>query len=598
VHQVFVLIDNFNLTNCFRRIAILAAPVLGLIFLALGTAAQDRVVNLEVSGDPSQSRIEIRNPSPSPVTFTLGVNDQLFENQEALQDAIRATQATACSGLEHTEAVNLPCATFEKIAGSLNHHIELTDQFTDQSFAGIARWWASSPMLAVNSFGFGTCGTFAYVNAKLWESLGYDVRLRDLNGHTVTEVYVDERWVLFDGDLRGFFVNDGHLVGMDDLFANPELAEIGVASHSLPGTRPGDYPSAGLEYYKHLVEASTGTWRDVKEVPPGTDDWRELTFTLPPNSRLILGEPETSRCLYPENADIAALYGNHVTDPPFQYAVLELADGTTVDMENGLFPALVTGTYCLNAVYVNGIVTTTNFNEIEQFRYSRRFAREFQNLQATEDVKIHYMLNSKFAVRENNEVRLHGEGVESLEVVATDRPASTATAPPCIDPPRPGAVPVLKSAATSSSYGDETLAANLIDGKFVTRWTSALQYTPKTQMIVLDLGSPREIRGIRWAPDPQYGMLSPSSIAVQTSRTGAQIEDAGRVDQYEPSSVDWKRHDFTPRVARYVLLFMTPRPHFLVRGTYQSTLGEIEVIDASEPPLSAKRKPASASGGQ
>lgn len=592
MHQGFVLNVNLNPTNCFRN-AVFVVAVLGPTLLAAPQAdAQDRVVNLAVSGDPSQSRIEIRNPSPDPITFTLGVNDQLFENQQALQDAIRATPVTACSGLEHTEAVNLPCATFEKIAGSLNHHIELTDQFTDQSFAGIARWWASSPMLAVNSFGFGTCGTFAYVNAKLWESLGYDVRLRDLNGHTVTEVYVDGRWVLFDGDLRGFFVNDGHLIGMDDLFANPELAEVGVASRSLPGTRPGDYPSGGLEYYKHLVEASTGTWRNVKEVPPGTDDWRELTFTLPPNSRLILGEPETSRCLYPENADIAGQYGDHVTDPPFQYAVLELADGTLTNIENGLFPALVTGTYCLNAVYVNGVVTTTDFNELERFRHSRRFAREFDNLQATSDVKIHYMLNSKFGVRQNNEVRLHGEGVESLEVVAAERPAVIATAPPCIDPPRPGAVPVLKSAATSSSYGDETLAANLIDGKFVTRWTSALQYTPKTQMIVLDLGSPRQIRGIRWSPDPQYGMLSPSSITVQTSKTGAQIDDAGRVDQYEPSSVDWKRLDFSPREARYILLFMTPRPHFLVRGTYQSTLGEVEVIDASEPLPSAIRKSA------
>ena len=592
------MIDKLNLTNRFRRTAVIAAPVLGLILLAApGTAAQDRVVNLEVSGDPSQSRIEIRNPTSNPITFTLGVNDDLFENQEALLDAIRAHQATACSGLDHTDAVNLPCATFEKIAGSLNHHIELTDQFTDQSFSGIARWWASSPMLAVNSFGFGTCGTFAYVIGKLWDALGYDVRLRDLNGHTVSEVYVDGKWALFDGDLRGFFVDNGHLIGMDDLFANPELADIGVASRSLSDTRPGDYPSAGLEYYKHLVEASTGVWRDVKEVPPGTDDWRDLIFTLPPNARLILGEPETSRGLYPENADLAALYGDHVTDPPFQYAVLELADGTTGNIENGLFPALVTGTYCLNAVYVNGVVTTTEFNEIERFRYSRRFARAFENVQATTDVKIYYMLNSKFAVRQNNEVRLHGEGVESLEVVAGTRPASTATAPPCIDPPNPGAVPVLKSAATSSSYGDESLAANLIDGKFVTRWTSALQYTAKTQMIVLDLGSSREIRGIRWAPDPQYGMLSPSSIAVQTSRTGAQLEEAGRVDQYEPSSVDWTRLDFSPRAARYILLYMTPRPHFLVRGTYQSTLGEIEVIDASEPPASAKRK-VSASGGR
>lgn len=586
------MIDKLNLTSHFRN-AVLVVAVLGMFLPAAPeAAAQDRVVDLPVTGDLSQARIEIRNPTAEPITFLLGVDDQLFEHQQALLAHIQASDATSCDDLANAEAFNIPCAAFEKTSASLNHHIELTDQFTEESFSGTARWWASSPMLAINSFGFGTCGTQSYVLGKLWEALGYDVRLRDLNGHTVTEVYVDERWSLLDADLRGFFVNEGHVIGMDDLFANPELAAPLVASRSL-GPRPGDYPSAGLEYYEHLVSASTGTWRDVKEIPVGADDWRDLTITLPPNARLILAEPETSRCLYPENADLAGDYGD-VTDPPFQYAVMEVPAGTVAEIQNGLFPAVVTGDYCLDAVYVNGIVSTTNFNEIDQFRFSRRFAREFRNIQANTDLKIYYMLNSKFAVRADNQVRLHGEGVENLELaVLSESTGSGPAESPCIDPVRPPSSP-LKAAATSFAYGDEKLAANLVDGKFVSRWTSAVLYTPKTQMVVLDFVTPRVIRGIRWAPDPQYGMLSPSSIVVQTSEDGRQLQEAVSVSGYEPLTVDWTQRDFTPRSARYVLLFLTPRPHFLVNKAYQVTLGEVEIIEGEAPAAKTKRAAAAA----
>jgi hypothetical protein len=551
----------------------LFATILGAL---PGAAATERVVKLPVRGHLDEARIEIRNPSLQPITFSLGVNDQLFEDRRALLASIKAGRAEACRGLEDSKAVMVPCVAFEKTAAALNHHIELTDQFTDESYAGHPRWWMTSPMLAVNSFGFGTCGTFAYVLGKLWRALGYDVRLRELNGHTVTEVLVEGRWLLFDADNRGFFVDGGRPVGVDDLFSNPTLAEPGVASKRLDGERPGDYPKAGLEFYKHLIAASTGQWRSAKAVPSGNDDWRDLTITLPPHSRIILAEPERSRCLYPELVHPSF---KNVTDPPYQWAVMQIPAGSVSDIQNGLFPAIVSGDYSLTAVYSTESVLTSDFNELDRFRFSRRFARAFKGLEARSDVTIRYMLNSKFKIRRDNEVRLRGRGVRHLEVAvaqATSEPQEAA--PPCIDPPQPAALRVQHASATSYAYGNSALAAHLIDGKFTTGWASAVLDANQPQTVVLDLGTPRVVRGIRWAPDPQYAMMSPSSVVVQTSIDGSDPQEAVRVDHYEPVRFDWLRRDFAPRPARYVTLLLTPRPHFLMPRSFQTILGEIEIV--------------------
>ena len=544
-------------------------------------AAADRTVALKAKGDPGQYRVEIRNPTAEPLTFTLGFNDQLFENREALKAWIASSSAKSCKGLQGAAALQMPCAAFETIAGVLNHHIELTDQFEQNGWADAPRWWNASPTLAVNSFGFGTCGTFAYVLGKIWNALGYDVRRRDLNGHTVTEVLVDGHWVLFDADLRGFFVQGKRLMGLDDLFANPRLASTPSSVRQLKGVRKGDFPRGGLEFYNKLIKVSTGHWRDPKDVPPGMDDWRELTFTLPPSARLVFPEPKRSPCLFPEYVGLSRQYGKVVLDPPFRFAGMYVPAGTRVtNMVNGLFPLEVTGTYSLEAVYHNETEKTSAFDQAGRFRFSRRFAREFRDVEAVSDMKIDYMINARVSVRAENEVRLHGDSVANLEVALLRVPkmAQGEAQPPCIQPPKQATVPVKSVSASTCAYGNEALTANLTDGSLVTNWTSAILPTPEPQRVILDLGSPQLIRGIRWAPSAQYGMMSPTSITVSTSRDANQIDEAVTISDYEPSQVGWLERAFEPRVAQYVMVTLIPKNHFLLKEQYQTTLGEIEII--------------------
>ena len=560
-----------------RVVAITASWLAAFLVSPPGWAGhQDRVVLLRAQGDLSRYRVQIRNSSTKPITFTLGFNDQLFENEDSLLANVLSSATCTCGDLDAPEDAKVPCAAYERVASALTHFPELGIN----GWAQKPRLWFESPMLAINSFGFGTCGTLADVLAKLWKALGYPTRRRNLNGHTVTEVQIRDRWLLFDADLRGHFAAGGHILGIDDLVEDPGIAQNPAVVHGLPGVRAGDFPRAGLYYYTDLLLRSTGKWLDVSDVPDGPDDWRELTVTLPPGSRLLFPEESRSRCLFPEHTDFAQEYGD-LTDPPYQYAVIDVPAGTVSDIQNGLFPLYVTGSYCLTAVYDDSTETTQDFDQVYRFKYSRRFAREFGPLEAYSDVSIYYMLTSNVSVRGTSEVRIHGDGIDQLDVrLVAPSPTGIPPVTPCLESSR-RAVPVRKISASSNSHGNNKQPENLIDGKLLTAWDSELLQTAEPQQIVLDLGKPAVIGGIRWAPHYVYGMLSPSAVIVGTSLNGKDYREVVRVTDYRPQFVEWLERDFEPRVARYVELILIPVPHFLVAGRFQVGLAAIEVLPPS-----------------
>src|SRR5215213_3192938 len=121
------------------------SPVLVFTAVVVAAAAapsvfgSDRVVQLEVPADTRFPRVQITNPSDQPITFSLGFNDQLFENKKVLLRHVRQSRAEACRQLP--SRLTLPCAAYTEVASSLFHFPELTDQFNDTGVAGKARLW-------------------------------------------------------------------------------------------------------------------------------------------------------------------------------------------------------------------------------------------------------------------------------------------------------------------------------------------------------------------------------------------------------------------------------------------------------------------------
>lgn len=550
----------------------LAMVVMGVASFA---RAEDRVVTLRTWRRPAAQRVEIANPTAQPITFTLGFNDQLFENKDAVLRAVRAGDTPQCRAVP-AEA-KLPCEAYQRVANWLFHFPELTDQFGNTGWAPF-RMWVESPMLAVNSFGFGTCGTFADVLAKVWSELGYETRRRELNGHTVTEVLAGGRWCLFDADIGGFFIRDGQILGIDDLFDNPAEAAAENTREIKSKVRNRDFPHTGMYYYPSLISASA-EWRGVKPVPRGTDDWRALTVTIPPGGRMVFPQPSRGECLFPAFTDFYPVLDRTLTDPAHNYAVLEVPAGTVARIDNGLYPMQVTGQYCAEVQYPTAVFTTDRYDMIQRFQYDRRFGRAFNSLEAASKVDIYYILSANAAVRRRNEVRLHGDGVGQLKVQLIRADAKLLppdAVAPCSIVSGDEIAPVRVAQASSSSPGNNPEL--LVDGKLTTGWISELVDADRQPDLVLDLGELQFVRGLRWTPHSMFGMLAPAAFEVQTSQNGEDWELALCVEDYRPANVAWVTERFPARYARFVRLVLVPQPHFTERGRFQAALGEIEVL--------------------
>jgi len=108
-----------------------------------------------------------------------------------------------------------------------------------------AERWGHSPVLLLNSIGFGLCDDAASAYVGLARSAGFDARVWEINGHVVPEINVDGRWEMYDPDLEVYYLNDaGGVCGVEELAARQDL--ITSPRIGTPDVLPGaPAPSSG-----------------------------------------------------------------------------------------------------------------------------------------------------------------------------------------------------------------------------------------------------------------------------------------------------------------------------------------------------------------
>ena len=80
------------------------------------------------------------------------------------------------------------------------------------------------PVKLVGVYGYGFCDDAAQVTEQLARRAGLHVRVWELDGHVVSEIYFDGGWHIVDADMeRTYDHPDGHLAGVEDLAADPSL---------------------------------------------------------------------------------------------------------------------------------------------------------------------------------------------------------------------------------------------------------------------------------------------------------------------------------------------------------------------------------------
>lgn len=115
----------------------------------------------------------------------------------------------------------------------------ISPDMTDQEKA-MAIWWQEiqyrfhypgdnqellSPVKALNVYGHNTCGNDSICLAGLWKAAGLKVAPARLVGHCVTQVFYDEAWHLYDGDMHSLYLlrDNETIAGEQDLVRDHDL---------------------------------------------------------------------------------------------------------------------------------------------------------------------------------------------------------------------------------------------------------------------------------------------------------------------------------------------------------------------------------------
>lgn len=145
---------------------------------------------------------------------------------------------------------------------------------------------ALHPVRAMNGYGYGICGhTSAWLKA-LWTAAGLKARVQELWGHTVSEVYYDGAWHLFDGNVKVFYPGRDNrtVASLEALERDEGLIARGIHPRD-PWLRRPDTPSHNQELVRYIA-----AYKDNYEEHSYDDEIARpynMAMTLRPGEKLV-----------------------------------------------------------------------------------------------------------------------------------------------------------------------------------------------------------------------------------------------------------------------------------------------------------------------
>jgi len=165
-------------------------------------------------------------------------------------------------------------------------------------------YWGHSPVLYLNSLGFGYCDDVAAVYYALATRFGYKARIWDLHGsdsttgHNVPEVLVNNHWEMYDPDMEVYYWNKtGQIAGLEELGEYRELITSPI--HPLPVTHfsapvvTSDDPPIPFAYTELVADIYSSGNRRIEPDYYNQADVPQYAhpFTLPPKAYLEFPVP-------------------------------------------------------------------------------------------------------------------------------------------------------------------------------------------------------------------------------------------------------------------------------------------------------------------
>ncbi len=136
-----------------------------------------------------------------------------------------------------------------------------------------------SPVKSLNIYGHNTCGNDSICLAGLWKTAGLKVAPARLVGHCVTQVFYDDAWHLYDGDMHSLYLlrDNETIAGEQDLVHDHDLIK---RTHTQGILRPQGRAGDEWESSIYVFEGPVTGDRDA-------DRQSAMNMTLRPGESLV-----------------------------------------------------------------------------------------------------------------------------------------------------------------------------------------------------------------------------------------------------------------------------------------------------------------------
>lgn len=193
----------------------------------------------------------------------------------------------------------------------------------------------ASPVKVLNVYGHNTCGNDSICLAGLWKTAGLKVAPARLVGHCVTQVFYDDSWHLFDGDMHSVYLlrDNETIAGEQDLVRDHDLIKRTHTQGILrPQGRAGDEWESSIYVFEGAVSGDRNADRKAT-----------MEMTLRPGEALVWRWGHTEPAKFfgsPEHKFVDRVcnglweYRPDFSQPTWRQGADSVAD--VVESENGL----------------------------------------------------------------------------------------------------------------------------------------------------------------------------------------------------------------------------------------------------------------------
>ncbi len=263
--------------------------------------------------------------------------------------------------------------------------------------------WQHAPVIMINSIGNGQCDDLASTLNLIWKKLGFQSRVWNLEGHVVPEVFVNNKWQMFDPSHRVYYLNAKmEVAGVRELIENPKLI-----------TTPLKKNISGTENIIENVIAHSTMLAQLYATDTNNyvNDWYDYDFELKDNRFFIPAEAIMTLPML--SGKMAPLLNRRA--PDYSFLSVQIAPTKKAEVEIPLVLYSIEGD---GRVEVDGREFQINSKKLKKYLkdYSV-FHHRLRFLQTSTPVKIYYLINTAaFSVLKESIVSMEGYQLDDVSV--------------------------------------------------------------------------------------------------------------------------------------------------------------------------------------